>query len=475
MLLKSFTWRLLWLTVLAIAHLGAHAAPGRSRIIRSSGPDKIAGRYIIRLDPQATTAHIDTLVQQIVTDNDDFTRPDLSAKVLAVLEGAGAVSAELSDVEVERVRNLDNVLELIEDQYIRGSQSTAASAAPVANPDPYSWALHRIQKRRLQETRSNWGGGSTAIGEGAGVDIFIADTGIDRYHQEFGGRAVHFYSFYGPDSFDDNGHGTHAAGLAAGATRGLAKQAMLYSVKVLGSDGLGSMTSLLAGMNEVYVRRNKTRPAVLSMSVEGYQSTLMDDMVDRLVRDNVAVVVSAGNTQEDACTQSPAHAPSAITVASTNETDGFAWFSNYGSCVDILAPGTNIQSAWPNMMYQTLSGTSTSCPLVSGAVALYRSLNPSADATEVTWGILQAATIDLIALGTPVSTANRLLYAVFQCPAPVTVFATVTAVTTVTTTVSASSAATPTSAAGPAAAPSTTATVSPTTTTQAPTPTATGT
>lgn len=81
MLLKSFTWRLLWLTVLAIAHLGAHAAPGRSRIIRSSGPDKIAGRYIIRLDPQATTAHIDTLVQQIVTDNDDFTRPDLSAKV----------------------------------------------------------------------------------------------------------------------------------------------------------------------------------------------------------------------------------------------------------------------------------------------------------------------------------------------------------------------------------------------------------
>ncbi|HVI00124.1 MAG TPA: S8 family peptidase, partial [Enhygromyxa sp.] len=210
--------------------------------------------------------------------------------------------------------------------------------------------------------------------DGSGVHVYIVDTGIETKHSEFGGRAKATYDSYrkkGNKSFaqDCHGHGTHVAGIVGGKTYGLAKDVTLHSVRVLDCNGSGSWSRLIAALD--WIADNAQKPAVVNMSLSGSPSSFVDQAVENLVDEGVVVVVAAGNKNTSACNYSPARAPGAITVAASNSLDQRASFSNYGSCVDMYATGTNIRSAWLKGTNTTASGTSMSAPHVAGVAALY--------------------------------------------------------------------------------------------------------
>lgn len=273
-----------------------------------------------------------------------------------------------------------------------------------------TWGIDRVDQRDLPLS-----GTYTYNTTASNVNAYIIDTGVLASHSEFGGRVQSGYTAIsdGRGTSDCNGHGTHVAGTVAGATYGIAKGAKIYPVRVLGCNGSGSNSGVIAGMD--WVAQNHVKPAVANMSLGGGASQATDDAVARMTNAGVVVVVAAGNDNSNACNYSPARAPSAITVGSTTNTDARSSFSNYGSCLDIFAPGSNITSAWytSNTATNTISGTSMASPHVAGVAALYLAGNPGASVAQVTSAILDAATPNKVTSagsGSP----NRLLYSLFS-------------------------------------------------------------
>jgi serine protease len=271
-----------------------------------------------------------------------------------------------------------------------------------------TWGLDRIDQRDLPLN-----GTYTYTPTGAGVRAYIIDTGIRRTHDDFGGRAQHGYTAIsdGRGSDDCNGHGTHVAGTVGGTVWGVAKGATLVAVRVLDCNGSGTNSGVIAGMD--WVTGNHVKPAVANMSLGGGASSTIDAAVDRMHNAGVTVVVAAGNSNANACNYSPARAPNAITVGATTSTDARASYSNYGSCLDLLAPGSSIRSAWhtSNTATNTISGTSMASPHVAGVAALYLQGSPSATPATVTNAIVGAATTGKVTSagsGSP----NRLLYSI---------------------------------------------------------------
>ncbi|GLB45549.1 putative peptidase S8 family protein [Lyophyllum shimeji] len=213
---------------------------------------------------------------------------------------------------------------------------------------------------------------------GYGVDIYVVDTGILTTHSQFGGRAYWGATFGGYADADGNGHGTHCAGTAAGSQFGVAKAATLIAVKVLSDQGSGAVSDIVSGLDWVLSSAQSTgAPSVVSMSLGGSASTSLDNAVAKLTNGGVHVAVAAGNSNTDAGSTSPARAPSAVTVGATDINDSRASFSNYGSVVDIFAPGVNVISSWIGSDYATneISGTSMATPHISGLIAYLIGLN----------------------------------------------------------------------------------------------------
>lgn len=255
---------------------------------------------------------------------------------------------------------------------------------------------------------------------GNGVNAYIIDTGIRRTHTQFGGRAFVGFDAIGDgqNTNDCNGHGTHVAGTTGSSTYGVAKNVRLYAVRVLNCQGSGSNSGVIAGVD--WVTNNHVKPAVANMSLGGGASTALDNAVTNSIGAGVTYAVAAGNSNADACNSSPARAAAAITVGSTTSTDARSSFSNFGTCLDIFAPGSSITSTWNtnDTAINTISGTSMASPHVAGVAALYLEGNPNASPAAVDDAITTAAsTGKLSSIGT--GSPNLLLYSLLSgAPTP---------------------------------------------------------
>jgi Subtilisin-like serine proteases len=281
-----------------------------------------------------------------------------------------------------------------------------------------TWGIDRIDQRTLPLS-----GTYTYNADGSGVTVYIIDTGINFTHTEYNGRAFTGVDEVtsGGNAADCNGHGSHVSGTVGGTTYGVAKNVKLVAVRVLDCSGSGSTAGVIAGIDWVTAQKNANRsvPSAANMSLGGGFSTTLNQAVANSTAAGVVYGVAAGNSTADACNSSPSSEPSAITVGATDINDGFASFSNFGSCVDINAPGVNITSAWytSNTATNTISGTSMATPHVVGAIALYLQVNPTATAAQVDAALkANASTTSSV----PAGTTNKLLYSAFISAAPVT-------------------------------------------------------
>lgn len=283
----------------------------------------------------------------------------------------------------------------------------AASNTLQANP---TWGLDRIDQRALPLNA-----GYNYLPTGAGVNVYVIDTGINIAHTQFGGRASDGYDVVDGalPAADCNGHGTHVAGTIGGSTYGVAKGVNLIGVRVLNCAGSGTYSGVLAGIDWVtqQKRSNPTKPMVANMSLGGGYSAALNNAVSSSINAGVVYVVAAGNSNANACNYSPAATSNAITVGATTNTDGSAAFSNFGACVDIFAPGQTITSAWhtSNTATNTISGTSMAAPHVAGVVALYLQTQPTANPATIATLLRTHATpnrITNLGAGSP----NFLLY-----------------------------------------------------------------
>jgi subtilisin family serine protease len=233
---------------------------------------------------------------------------------------------------------------------------------------------------------------------GAGVHVYIVDSGIRTAHAQFGGRIGRggFSIQDGRGVEDCNGHGTHVAGIVGSSTFGVAKGVTLHPIRVFDCTGSGAISNVIIGLNGLAQILEK--PAVINMSLGGAASAALDQAVRNLIAKGATMVVSAGNDATDACLQSPARVAEALTVASTDPNDARSSFSNFGRCVDLFAPGRNIRSAGiaSNTATAVFSGTSQAAPHVAGAAALFLQNARTATPSLVQQIVTAAATPALV-------------------------------------------------------------------------------
>jgi subtilisin family serine protease len=254
-----------------------------------------------------------------------------------------------------------------------------------------TWGLDRIDQRDLPlDTFYNYNA------TGSGVKAYIIDTGIRATHTQIAGRVISGFTAIndGLGTNDVNGHGTHVSGTVGGSTYGVAKNVTLVAVRVLDSSGSGTNSGVISGVDFVTSDHQAGQPAVANMSLGGGISSALDTAVSNSIADGVTYAIAAGNSNVDACTTSPARVSTAITVGATTITDARASFSNFGTCLDIFAPGNNITSSWntSDTATNTISGTSMATPHVTGVAALFLETNPTASPATVAAAIINNST-----------------------------------------------------------------------------------
>ncbi|MFD7751226.1 S8 family serine peptidase [Streptomyces sp. NPDC059757] len=363
------------------------AAEGR--IENAGAPGTISGSYIVTLDESAAEAG------------------SAQGKALAGKYGAeikktyhaalNGYAVELSAAQAKRFAADPAVKSVVQNRTftVSGTQ-----------PSPPSWGLDRIDQKSLPLNGSY----TYPDKAGEGVTAYIIDTGVRITHSDFGGRALYGYDAIDNDNTaqDGYGHGTHVAGTVAGSAYGVAKKAKIVAVRVLDNSGSGTTAQVVAGID--WVTAHAVKPAVANMSLGGGADSVLDAAVRNSIASGITYAVAAGNESTNASTKSPARVTEAITVGSTTSTDARSSFSNYGSVLDIFAPGSSITSAWntSDSATSTISGTSMATPHVAGAAALHLADHPSDTPAQVSAGLVAAAATGVVTspgTGSP----NRLL------------------------------------------------------------------
>jgi subtilisin family serine protease len=363
--------------------------------LHRKGKNAIPQHYIVVLDIDATGAA------------GDFSTATAKAyEVMATFGGAlthvyghaiNGYSAYMSD---------EQAVALSDDPRVKFVEEDSVMTATTTQINPPSWGLDRIDQSALPLNRT-----FSYTTTGSGVNAYIIDTGIRRTHTQFGGRAFAGFDAIGDgqNTNDCHGHGTHVSGTVGGSTYGVAKSVRLFAVRVLNCSGSGSNAGVIAGVD--WVTAHHISPAVANMSLGGGASSALDTAVRNSIASGVTYAIAAGNSNANAASFSPARVTQAITVGASTINDTRSSFSNFGSVVDILAPGSSIVSAWntSNTATATLSGTSMATPHVTGVAARFLQSNPTASPAAVRNEIVAQATVNRLS-GIPSGTANRLLF-----------------------------------------------------------------
>lgn len=381
-----------FLLTIAVSHF-IYAAPATTNSVLSSSQAKgiIKNQYIVILNKDVGPSN--EFAQGIAKQH--------GGKILqtydTVLKGFAIYLPDVAGTAfVEAMKKNPKVVSVENDTVMKIDATTQS------NPD---WGLDRIDQKTLPLNSAY-----SYLQTGSGTTAYIVDTGILSTHQQFSGRVLSGYTAIsdGNGTSDCNGHGTHVAGTVGGSTYGVAKNISLVPIRILGCDGSGASSNVIAGLD--WILKNGKKPAVVNMSLGGGASTSLDSAVENLFNNGYVMVAAAGNSNTDACNSSPARVSKAITVAATDSTDTRASYSNYGSCVDIFAPGSQINSAWigSNTATKVLNGTSMATPHVAGVVAEMLQSTPTATPQTISTNLLNQASSNVVK--NPSGSPNRLLY-----------------------------------------------------------------
>ncbi|AVZ04638.1 S8 family peptidase [Acinetobacter pittii] len=381
-----------FLLAIALSHL-TYAAPATTNSVLSSSEAKgiIKNQYIVILNKDVGSSN--EFAQGIAKQH--------GGKVLqtydAVLKGFAIYLPDVAGTAfVEAMKKNPKVVSVENDTIMKVDATTQS------NPD---WGLDRIDQKNLPLDSAY-----SYLQTGSGTTAYIVDTGILSTHQQFSGRVLSGYTAIsdGNGINDCHGHGTHVAGTVGGSTYGVAKNVSLVPIRILGCDGSGASSNVIAGLD--WILKNGKKPAVVNMSLGGEANASLDSAVENLFNNGYVMVVAAGNSNTDACSSSPARVSKAITVAATDSTDTRASYSNYGSCVDIFAPGSQINSSWigSNIATKVLNGTSMATPHVAGVVAEMLQSTPTATPQTISNNLLNQASNNVVK--NPSGSPNRLLY-----------------------------------------------------------------
>ncbi|CAG7944942.1 unnamed protein product [Penicillium salamii] len=347
-----------------ITSLATLAVVDAGTLLTASKPDAVVpSSYIVVMNDDVSTAEFEVHRSWAANVHNRLSRRkngETGPGKHFEINGLKGYTASFDEDTVKDIANDPAVKYIEPDMIVNATANVVQSSVP-------SWGLARISSKTSGAT--NYVYDSTA---GQGVVIYGIDTGIEISHSDFGGRATWGTNTVDNSNTDGNGHGTHTASTAAGTKYGVAKKASLVAVKVLGADGSGTNSGVIAGMDWAVKdakSRGVTGKAVAIMSLGGEYSKAMNDAAANVVKSGIFLSVAAGNEAENASNSSPASASEVCTIAASTSTDGSASFTNYGSLVDLYAPGQSITAAYPGGGSKTLSGTSMAAPHAAGVAA----------------------------------------------------------------------------------------------------------
>ncbi|GAA1197698.1 hypothetical protein GCM10009654_63160 [Streptomyces hebeiensis] len=363
---------------LAAVAAPAQAAPAVGTVIDARAKDAVPGSYIVTLKKNAGLKAASASGREVVSE--------YGAKIERTYTAAlNGYAVRLSAAQAARLAADPAVDQVIQDRTVHalGTQT-----------NPPSWGLDRIDQASLPlDSRYTYPDSA-----GSGATVYVIDTGVRISHQDFGGRASYGYDAVDGDTTaqDGNGHGTHVAANIAGSSYGVAKSAKIVAVRVLNNSGSGTTAQVVAGID--WVTANHSGPSVANVSLGGGASTALDTAVQNSINSGVTYAIAAGNSNANAANYSPARVAAAITVGATTSTDARASYSNYGSVVDVFAPGSSITSAWysSDSATNTISGTSMATPHVAGAAAVYLAGHTSATPAQVGAALVNGATSGVV-------------------------------------------------------------------------------
>ncbi len=357
-----------------LTSLPAQAAPAEGKVLAAGSPTAIKDSYIVTLKKSAGLKASSAAGKDVVEEYGGTVRKTFTLSLIA-------------DPAVASV-----------EQNQRVQMDATQSSAP--------WGLDRIDQTSLPLS----GTYTYPDSAGSGVTVYVIDTGVRISHQQIAGRATNGYDAVDGDNVaqDGNGHGTHVATTVAGSAYGVAKSAKIVAVRVLNNSGSGTTAGVVAGID--WVTANHSGPSIANMSLGGGVSTALDTAVRNSISSGVTYAVAAGNSSTNASSSSPARVTEAITVGATTSSDARASYSNYGSVLDIFAPGSSITAGWhtSDTATNTISGTSMAAPHVAGAAAVYLASHTSATPAAVASALTGGATTNVVTSpgsGSP----NRLL------------------------------------------------------------------